>query len=133
MEKTFMIIKPHAIKYRAEILLRLIDDGYHILDTKFFNFTDDLLEKFYACHVDKSFFISLKNYMKSGQCFAIVLKKDKAVKDLRELVGPTNPKDCRLNQLRSIYGINIDYNGLHATDKKSNVRGEIDLIFGVAK
>mgnify|MGYP003321613653 CR=1 FL=1 len=46
----------------------------------------------------------------------MILEKENAVLDNRELMGATNPKDAENGTLRKKYGISIDKNSVHGSD-----------------
>ena len=59
----------------------------------------------------------------------IILEKDNAVLDNRELMGTTNPKDAEEGTIRKKYGISIDKNSVHGSDSVDNAKIEIDFFF----
>ena len=59
----------------------------------------------------------------------MVLEKDNAVLDNRQLMGATNPIDADEGTLRKKYGISIDKNSVHGSDSVENAKIEIDFFF----
>ena len=59
----------------------------------------------------------------------MVLEKDNAVLDNRQLMGATNPKEAEEGTLRKKYGISIDKNSVHGSDSVENAKIEIDFFF----
>ena len=59
----------------------------------------------------------------------MVLKKENAVLENRELMGATNPKDADEGTIRKKYGISIDKNSVHGSDSIENAKVEIDFFF----
>lgn len=53
---------------------------------------------FYSEHYGKKFFPSLVNFMVSGPIVALVLAKDNAIQQWRELIGPTNSAYAKESQ-----------------------------------
>jgi nucleoside-diphosphate kinase len=59
----------------------------------------------------------------------MILEKDKAVLENRELMGATNPKESKDGTIRKKYGISIDKNSVHGSDSVENSKIEIDFFF----
>ena len=59
----------------------------------------------------------------------MVLEKENAVLDNRELMGATNPKDALKGTIRERYGISIDKNSVHGSDSLKNAEIEINFFF----
>ena len=80
-------------------------------------------------HETKPFYDDLCNYLSSGPIVVMVLEKENAVLDNRELMGATNPKDAVTGTIRKKYGISIDKNSVHGSDSIENAKIEIDFFF----
>ena len=50
----------------------------------------------------------------------MVLEKENAVLENRELMGSTNPKDAKQGTIRKKYGISIDKNSVNGSDSLDN-------------
>ena len=59
----------------------------------------------------------------------MMLQKENAVLDNRDLMGATNPKDAADGTIRKKYGISIDKNSVHGSDSIENAKIEIDFFF----
>ena len=59
----------------------------------------------------------------------MILEKENAVIDNRELMGATNPKDAVDGSIRKKYGLSIDKNSVHGSDSPENAKIEIDFFF----
>ena len=59
----------------------------------------------------------------------MVIQKENAVKENRELMGATNPKDADDGTIRKKYGISIDKNSVHGSDSINNAEIEINFFF----
>ena len=57
----------------------------------------------------------------------MILEKQNAVLDNRDLMGATNPKDAKEGTIRKKYGISIDKNSVHGSDSLENAK--LKLIF----
>ena len=80
-------------------------------------------------HETKPFYDDLCTYLSSGPIVVMVLEKENAVLDNRELMGATNPKDAVTGTIRKKYGISIDKNSVHGSDSIENAKIEIDFFF----
>ena len=77
----------------------------------------------------KPFYNDLCEYLSSGPIVVMVLQKENAVKENRELMGATNPKDADDGTIRKKYGISIDKNSAHGSDSIDNAKIEINFFF----
>ena len=82
MENTLAIIKPDAYKKGAsgKIINRIIEEGFEIMGMKSIVLTKGKAEGFYEIHKDKPFFNELTEFMSSGKCILLALKRKNAVK-----------------------------------------------------
>jgi hypothetical protein len=63
----------------------------------------------------------------------MVLEKENAIGDFRELAGPTNSvkaKEIAPNSIRALYGTDGSYNAVHGSASPSDAEREIKIIFG---
>ena len=56
--------------------------------------TKNQAQHFYLIHKDKPFYNELTDFMSSGQCMVMVLEKDNAVEEWRNLIGSTDPEEA---------------------------------------
>ena len=59
----------------------------------------------------------------------MVLEKNNAVLENREVMGATNPKDAKDGTIRKKFGISIDKNSVHGSDSIDNAKKEIEFFF----
>jgi nucleoside-diphosphate kinase len=130
--KTMMIVKPDAVERGlvGKIISMAEAKGFKILDLKMLRLTLSNAEVLYRVHKDKPFFESLTRYMASGSCVAVLLEKNDAVSQLRELVGQVDPAKSPDGTIRKLYGLDVQRNAVHAPDSIENAQREIGLIFG---
>ena len=130
-EKTLSIIKPDAVERKLdnEIKEIFIRKGFLIKKEKKIQIEKSEAEKFYKVHETKPFYNDLCAYLSSGPIVAMVLEKENAVLENRELMGATNPKDAAEGTIRKKYGISIDKNSVHGSDSVENAKTEIDFFF----
>ncbi len=131
MEKTFIMIKPEAVENlkQGEIIDLLLKNGFSISRMKQFSFDTNKAEEFYSIHRGKPFFEDLVKYITSGRVVGLELKKENAVKLLRELVGATNPSEARPGTIRYMYGTSLQMNAVHASDSPESAEKELAIVF----
>ena len=131
LEKTLSIIKPDAVERNLddEIKEIFIRKGFLIKNEKKIQIEKSEAEKFYKVHETKPFYNDLCAYLSSGPIVAMVLEKENAILENRELMGATNPKDAADGTIRKKYGISIDKNSVHGSDSVENAKTEIDFFF----
>ncbi|MGE9515931.1 MAG: nucleoside-diphosphate kinase [Solitalea-like symbiont of Acarus siro] len=128
---TFSIIKPDAIKNNCQGLIidRILKAGFQIVAMKMCSLNEEHARKFYCIHKDKSFFDSLIKFMSSGALIALVLKKEDAVDEFRNLIGATNPEDATKGTIRADFATSIEHNAVHGSDSCENAKHEISFFF----
>ena len=131
IEQTLSIIKPDAVERNLENEIKTIfkNNGFKILKEKKLKLEKTDAEQFYKVHETKPFYNDLCDYLSSGPIVVMVLQKENAVKENRELMGATNPKDAEDGTIRKKYGISIDKNSVHGSDSVDNAKIEIDFFF----
>ena len=131
IEQTLSIIKPDAVERNLENEIKEMfkNNGFNILKEKKIQIEKSEAEKFYKVHETKPFYNDLCAYLSSGPIVVMVLEKDNAVFENRELMGATNPKDAKEGTIREKYGISIDKNSVHGSDSVENAKIEIDFFF----
>ncbi len=131
LEQTLSIIKPDAVERNLDTEIKEIfkKKGFLIKKEKKIQIEKIEAEKFYKVHETKPFYNDLCAYLSSGPIVAMVLEKENAVLDNRELMGATDPKDAVEGTIRKKYGISIDKNSVHGSDSLENAKIEIDFFF----
>ena len=131
VEQTLSIIKPDAVERNLENEIKEMfkHNGFLISKEKKIQIEKSEAEKFYKVHETKPFYNDLCDYLSSGPIVVMVLQKENAVKENRELMGATNPKDAEDGTIRKKYGISIDKNSVHGSDSVDNAKIEIDFFF----
>tara|TARA_Y100000996_G_scaffold368054_1_gene314249 strand:+ start:126 stop:536 length:411 start_codon:yes stop_codon:yes gene_type:complete len=130
-EQTLSIIKPDAVERSLENEIKgmFINKGFKIFKEKKIKIEKSEAEKFYEVHQTKPFYNDLCEYLSSGPIVVMVLEKENAIIDNRELMGATNPKDAKEGTIRKKYGISIDKNSVHGSDSINNAKIEINFFF----
>ncbi len=131
IEQTLSIIKPDAVErnLQDEIKKNFLDNGFNIKDEKKIQISKTEAEEFYKVHQSKPFYPELCNYLSSGPIVVMILEKENAVKENRQLMGATDPAKAEEGTLRKKYGMSIDKNSVHGSDSIENAKIEIDFFF----
>ncbi len=129
--RTFTIIKPEAFAAQntGAIMGMIEKAGFVVKAMKLTQLTYQRAGQFYAVHKERAFYDSLRNYMSSGPIVAMVLEKDNAVEDFRELIGATNPEEAAEATIRKLFATNIEQNAVHGSDSDENAIKEGDFFF----
>ncbi len=130
-EQTLSIIKPDAVERNLENEIKKIfmDNNFKIIKEKKIQIEKSEAELFYKIHETKPFYNDLCAYLSSSPIVVMILEKENAVIDNRNLMGATNPKEAKEGTIRKKYGISIDKNSIHGSDSVENAKIEIDFFF----
>ena len=131
MEQTLSIIKPDAVERHLEdeIKQMFLEKCFKIIKEKKIQIEKTEAELFYQVHQTKPFYNDLCTYLSSGPIVVMIIEKNNAIKENRNLMGATNPKDAEEGTIRKKYGISIDKNSVHGSDSVENAKKEIDFFF----
>ena len=131
MDRTLLIIKPDATERNliGHIVNRLERAGFSVAEMRMERLDEAQARRFYAVHEGKPFLDSLVSFMTSGPVVPMVLEKDNAVADLRELIGATNPANAACGTIRQEIARDIEKNSVHASDSPENAKTEIAFFF----
>lgn len=132
MERTLAIIKPDAVRRQlvGVIISEIEMNKFAIAAIRTLRLSAEQAALFYEEHRAKPFFESLVSYTASGQLYALVLEKENAVEDWRQLMGPTDPALAGPLTLRKRFAIDIQLNSVHGADSPAMAAKEIDFFFG---
>ncbi len=131
MERTFFLIKPDAVRRKliGKIISKIEEAGFEIKRMRMETMEREKAEKLYIAHKEKSFFQEFMDYLISGPVVGMVLEKENAIKELRELIGATDPKKAKPGTIRYEYGINERENAVHGSASKEEAEKEIKIFF----
>ena len=131
IEQTLSIIKPDAVERNLdnEIKDMFKNKGFNIIKDKKIQIAKHEAEQFYKVHETKPFYNDLCTYLSSGAIVVMVLEKENAILENRELMGATKPEEAAEGTIRKKYGISIDKNSVHGSDSVENAKIEIDFFF----
>ena len=131
MNQTLAIIKPDAMKKgnMENFKKDIIDNGFNILKEKTLLLTDEQACSFYHIHKEKPFFDELVEFMTSYECHVMILEKENAVEEWRNLMGATDSQKAEIGTIRNKYGTDISMNATHGSDSNENAIKEINFFF----
>ena len=130
-EQTLSIIKPDAVERNLseKIKEEFKKNGFNIFKEKKIKLEKNEAEKFYKVHQSKPFYNDLCSYLSSGPIIVMILERENAILENRELMGATDPTKAKEGTIRKKYGISIDKNSVHGSDSPDNAKIEIDFFF----
>ena len=131
MEKTFVIIKPNAMKKHkaGAIIDRFQKEGLKLIGLKMQSISKERCEKFYEEHKDRPFFEELVSFISSAPVVLLALEAEGAVLKVREIMGDTDPAKAKEGSLRFEYGDSIGENAVHGSDSLKSAERELSLFF----
>ena len=93
MERSLVLVKPDAMErgLAGVIIGRLQGAGLKLVALKMLHMDKALAERHYAVHKDKPFFKDLVNYITSTPIVAAVFEGDRAIEQIRKLMGVSLP------------------------------------------
>ncbi|WP_121822576.1 nucleoside-diphosphate kinase [Halostella salina] len=132
-ERTFVMAKPDAVQRGlvGEIVSRLEERGLKLVGAKFIRMSQAQAEEHYAEHTDKPFFDDLTDFITSGPVVPMVWEGQDATRQVRGIIGDTDPAEAAPGTIRGDYALDLGRNVVHAADHEdpgANER-EIDLYF----
>ncbi|PSQ50683.1 nucleoside-diphosphate kinase [Halobacteriales archaeon SW_7_65_23] len=132
-ERTFVMVKPDGVQRGliGEVISRLEDRGLTLVGAKFMQIDEDLAHDHYAEHEDKPFFDGLVSFITAGPVMAMVWEGQDAARQVRRMMGATDPAEAQPGTIRGDLGLDLGRNVIHGSDHEdpgANER-EIDLFF----
>jgi nucleoside-diphosphate kinase len=132
-ERTFVMVKPDGVQRGliGEIVSRFEKRGLKLVGGKFVRIDEALAHDHYGEHAEKPFFDDLVEFITSGPVFAMVWEGAEATRQVRSMVGETDPAESDPGTIRGDFGLDLGRNVVHASDHEdegANER-EIDLFF----
>lgn len=134
-KKTFTMIKPDAFGAgNSGAIIKIIEEaGFRIEAAKLTKLSEERAGQFYEVHKERPFYNDLVSYMSSGAIIAMVLKKDNAVEDFRNLIGATNPAEAAEGTIRKQFATSIEANAIHGSDSDENASIEASFFFSATE
>jgi len=133
LQRTFSMIKPDAVSKNlvGEIVKRLESAGFILAAGKLVNIKEEQAQALYKEHESKPFYQGLLDLAMEGPAFLMVLKRERAVAKLREVIGKTDPKEAAPGTIRGDLASEqeLPRNMIHASDSPESAEREIAIFF----
>lgn len=131
MEKTFAMIKPHAVQDgHVDNIVKMIESaGFTIAEKSEIVMSKAQAEDLYQEHKGKPFYDGMVEGISTSPVVVMVLEKDNAVLAWRDLMGPTNPSEAPAGSIRALYGKNIGENATHGSDSLESSKRERTIFY----
>jgi nucleoside-diphosphate kinase len=131
-QRTFIMVKPDGVQRGliGEIIKRIEQKGYRILEMKMFTIDKDLAEEHYAEHVERPFFGELVSFITSGRVVAMMVEGEEAIAGMRQIMGATDPLEATPGSVRGDFATVIGENIVHGSDSPESADRELKLFFG---
>ena len=128
---TLTIIKPDAFgaAKAGKIIALLEEKGFKLKAARIMHLTNAQAGEFYAVHRERPFYGELVEFMTSGACMPIILRRDNAVAALRDAIGATDPAEAAAGTVRKLYAESKGRNAIHASDSDENAEREARFFF----
>ena len=130
-EQTVVLIKPDGVSKHiiGKIVDRFESKGLVVRALKMVQFTQAILDVWYAHHKDKPFFPELSKQMMSTPVVAFVLEGEGAIQKVFDICGPTDPAEAKPGTIRRDFGVDKPHNVVHRSDSPEAAKKEIGLLF----
>jgi nucleoside-diphosphate kinase len=128
---TLTIVKPDAFgaNKAGRILALLEEKGFSIVASRVLRMTKEQAGLFYEVHRERPFYGELVEFMTSGACMPVILRRDDAVASLRDAIGATDPAEAAAGTVRKLYAESKGRNAIHASDSDENAAREARFFF----
>lgn len=125
------MIKPDAFADgNSGAIIKIIEEaGFTIKAMKLTRLSERKAGQFYAVHKERPFYQDLCTYMSSGPIVAIILEKENAIEDFRNLIGATDPAKAAEGTIRNLFATSIEANAIHGSDSDENAIIEGNFFF----
>ncbi|XP_015666653.1 thioredoxin domain-containing protein 3 [Protobothrops mucrosquamatus] len=133
VQNTMALIKPSAFEEKDKIINEVKDAGFLISELREAHISPEIAAQFYQDHEDKPYYNQLVDYMSKGPSMVMVLTKENAVEEWRQLMGPTDPmkaKETHPNSVRAKFATDIMHNAVHGSSNEEHAKKSITFIFG---
>ena len=126
------MIKPDAVGKNAvgAIIHQVEQNGFRVVEMVMQQLSRERAAGFYEVHNERPFYNDLIDFMTSGPSVQLALERDDAVKTLREVVGATDSQRAEPGTIRNLFGTDVQFNAVHASDSVENGLKESAFFFG---
>lgn len=135
VEETLILVKPDGVarSLTGEILRRIEEKGYQLVDIRLVHAGRDLLAEHYQEHLGKPFYEPLVEFMESGPIVALRVAGNRVIEGFRMLAGTTDPTTAAPGTIRGDlgrdWGLAVQQNLVHGSDSPESAARELALWF----
>jgi len=135
VQETLVLVKPDGVarNLSGEILRRIEQKGYSLVDAKLVQADRSLLAEHYAEHQGKPFFEPLVEFMESGPILVLRIAGERVIEGFRALAGATDPTTAAPGTIRGDFGrdwgTKVQQNLVHGSDSPGSADRELALWF----
>jgi len=128
---TLGIVKPDAVATgkTGAIVAQLQKAGFILRAARLVRLTRAQAAAFYAVHEGRPFYADLIDFMTSGPCLPMVLERQDAVTQMRNVIGATDPAEAAAGTIRKLFAESKGRNAIHASDSPENAAREVTFFF----
>jgi nucleoside-diphosphate kinase len=128
-ERTFVMVKPDGVQRGliGDIVSRFETRGLKLVGAKFVQIDEALAHEHYGEHEGKPFFEGLVEFITSGPVFAMVWEGADATRQVRKMMGETDPADSAPGTIRGDYGLDLGHNVIHGSDHEDEGANEREI------
>ena len=130
-EQTVVLIKPDGMAKNVvgQIITKFESQGLSLKGLKMVRLTQEILNTWYAHHMDKPFFPELSSFMMSSPIVAMIVSGEGAIQKVFDICGPTDPAEATEGTIRRDFGESKGKNVVHRSDSVEAAQKEIGLLF----
>jgi nucleoside-diphosphate kinase len=131
METTLIILKPDCMEngLSGEVINRFAKANFEIVGCKMMSLSESLLREHYAHLTHLPFFPEILAFMQSRPVLVLALRKEKAIAEMRDLLGPTDSALAPKGTIRGDFGTDKMRNIAHASDGEDSAQQELKRFF----
>lgn len=128
-ERTFVMVKPDGVHRGlvGTIISRFEARGLKLVGAKFMTIDRELAETHYGEHRDKPFFDDLVSFITSDPVLAMVWEGQDAIRQVRRMMGATDPADASPGTIRGDFGLDLGRNVIHGSDHEDEGANEREI------
>jgi len=128
-ERTFVMVKPDGVQRGliGEVVSRLEDRGLKLVGAKFMQIDRNLAEEHYGEHEDEPFFDDLVDFITAAPVFAMVWEGADATRQVRRMMGATDPAEAQPGTVRGDLGLDLGQNVIHGSDHEDEGANEREI------
>jgi nucleoside-diphosphate kinase len=128
-ERTFVMVKPDGVNRGlvGDVIGRLEDRGLKLVGAKFMQIDRELAEEHYGEHEGKPFFDGLVEFITSDPVMAMVWEGQDATRQVRRMMGATDPAEAEPGTIRGDYALDLGRNVIHGSDHEDEGANEREI------